>query len=85
MSVSVLLFDSSGFFDADMSIAITIKISATELAQLDNEVSIAFKDGSGFIAETAVYHELHCVVGFGPGNISRAKVDHMPRNVFDVT
>jgi hypothetical protein len=56
--------------NADMSIAMTIKISAAELAQLDDEVSIPFKDGSGFIAETAVYHELHCVVGFGPRNTS---------------
>ena len=85
MSVSVLPFDSSGFFDTDISIAITIKISAAELAQLNNEVSIAFKDGSGFIAETAVYHELHCIVRFEPRNISRVKVDHMPRNAFDIT
>ena len=39
----------------------TIKISAEELSNLD-ETSIALEDGSGFIAETAIYHELHCVV-----------------------
>lgn len=27
-----------------------------------NETSIALLDGSGFLAETAVYHELHCIV-----------------------
>jgi len=42
-------------------VAITIKISKDELSML-NESSIAFKDGSGFIAETAVFHELHCIV-----------------------
>lgn len=41
--------------------AITIKILPDELAML-NETSIALKDGSGYIAETAVYHELHCIV-----------------------
>ena len=38
----------------------TIKISAEELIQL-HEDSIAFADGSGYIAEMAVYHELHCI------------------------
>ncbi|KAI0602836.1 hypothetical protein F4775DRAFT_587370 [Biscogniauxia sp. FL1348] len=38
----------------------TIKISAQELAQL-GEPSIALKDGSGYLAELAVFHELHCV------------------------
>jgi hypothetical protein len=38
-----------------------IKISAQELAQL-GEPSIAFKDGSGYLAEMAVFHELHCIV-----------------------
>ncbi|KAI2768967.1 hypothetical protein F4815DRAFT_489823 [Daldinia loculata] len=37
-----------------------IKISAHELAQL-GEKSIAFKDGSGYLAEMAVFHELHCI------------------------
>lgn len=27
-----------------------------------NETSIALLDGSGYLAETAVYHELHCIV-----------------------
>ncbi|CAG8956369.1 hypothetical protein HYFRA_00003751 [Hymenoscyphus fraxineus] len=38
---------------------ITIKISDQELEIL-NETSVALKSG-GYIAETAVYHELHCV------------------------
>ncbi|OTA62303.1 hypothetical protein K449DRAFT_433959 [Hypoxylon sp. EC38] len=37
-----------------------IKISAQELAQL-GESSIAFKDGSGVLAQLGVYHELHCI------------------------
>jgi hypothetical protein len=41
--------------------AMAIKISAQELAQL-GEPSISFKDGSGFLAEMAVFHELHCIV-----------------------
>ncbi|KAF1962131.1 hypothetical protein CC80DRAFT_487667, partial [Byssothecium circinans] len=39
---------------------ITIKVSQKEL-DIIGEESIALKDGSGFIAETAVYHELHCI------------------------
>ncbi|KAI9696306.1 MAG: hypothetical protein M1820_008229 [Bogoriella megaspora] len=39
----------------------TIKVSQDDLDQL-NETSIAFRDRSGFIAELAVYHELHCIV-----------------------
>lgn len=39
----------------------TIKISEEELSHL-TDPSIAFKDGSGYIAELAVYHELHCIV-----------------------
>ncbi|KAL8765967.1 MAG: hypothetical protein Q9209_007114 [Squamulea sp. 1 TL-2023] len=39
----------------------TLKISAAELHLLAEEDSIAFTDGSGFIAEMAVYHELHCI------------------------
>ncbi|KAJ5639011.1 uncharacterized protein N7484_006873 [Penicillium longicatenatum] len=38
----------------------TIKISGEELSHLPDP-SIAFKDGSGYIAELAVYHELHCI------------------------
>lgn len=41
--------------------AMTIKISGEELSHLPDS-SIAFKDGSGYIAELAVYHELHCIV-----------------------
>ncbi|KAJ5245945.1 hypothetical protein N7468_000928 [Penicillium chermesinum] len=40
--------------------AMTIKISQEELSHLSDE-SIAFQDGSGYIAELAVYHEIHCV------------------------
>lgn len=39
----------------------TIKITAAELSHLPDS-SIAFRDGTGFIAELAAYHELHCVV-----------------------
>lgn len=39
----------------------TIKISADELSHLPDD-SIAMKDGSGYIAELTVYHELHCIV-----------------------
>ncbi|PHH90570.1 hypothetical protein CDD83_3257 [Cordyceps sp. RAO-2017] len=39
---------------------ITVKISAAELAAHGGD-SIAFRDGSGFLAEPAVYHELHCI------------------------
>ena len=42
------------------SSAMTLKISAKELSHL-HEDSIAFADGSGYIAEMAVYHELHCI------------------------
>ena len=42
-------------------LALTIKITPHELSLLNNESSIPFTDGSGSIAETAVYHELHCV------------------------
>ena len=41
-------------------LAITIKISSEELSRLHAD-SIAFADGSGYIAEMAVYHELHCI------------------------
>jgi hypothetical protein len=39
---------------------ISIKITAEELAQVGYK-SIPFKDGSGYLAELSVYHELHCV------------------------
>ncbi|KJK63524.1 protein of unknown function DUF3328 [Aspergillus parasiticus SU-1] len=38
----------------------TIKITPEELSHLPDP-SIAFKDGTGYIAELAVYHELHCI------------------------
>jgi len=38
-----------------------MKVSAEELHAIDG-ISIALADGSGFIAEIAAYHELHCVV-----------------------
>jgi hypothetical protein len=38
-----------------------MKITPEELARL-GEPSIAFKDGSGYLAEMAVFHELHCIV-----------------------
>ncbi|KAL4994490.1 hypothetical protein BDV10DRAFT_151154 [Aspergillus recurvatus] len=38
----------------------TTKITANELSHLP-DTSIPFADGSGYIAELAVYHELHCV------------------------
>ncbi|KAF7532290.1 hypothetical protein G7054_g8112 [Neopestalotiopsis clavispora] len=37
-----------------------VKISAEELHQL-GEPSIALRDGSGYMAELAVFHELHCI------------------------
>jgi hypothetical protein len=40
----------------------TIKISNEEMELLDEEKSIKFADGSGYIAEPSVYHELHCIV-----------------------
>ena len=39
----------------------TTKISRNELEKTGKS-SIALADGSGFIAELAVYHELHCIV-----------------------
>ncbi|KAI8950686.1 hypothetical protein F4801DRAFT_548030 [Xylaria longipes] len=41
---------------------ITIKVSGSELERFsEGDSTIAFKDGSGYIAELGVYHELHCV------------------------
>lgn len=39
----------------------TIKITPEELSHLPDP-SIAFKNETGYIAELAVYHELHCIV-----------------------
>ena len=39
----------------------TIKISREELDRV-GQPSIALKDGSGYIAELGVFHELHCLV-----------------------
>jgi len=46
----------------DLALAMTIKVSNEEFEQLDEEKSIKFADGSGYIAEPSVYHELHCIV-----------------------
>jgi hypothetical protein len=41
----------------------TVKVTGEELSRFnENDTTLAFKDGSGFLAEMAVYHELHCVV-----------------------
>ena len=40
-----------------------IKISEHEAQKLGTE-TIAFKDGSGYMAEMAVFHELHCIVSW---------------------
>jgi hypothetical protein len=43
----------------------TIKVTAEELVQFaEGDTSIALKDGSGYIVEMAVYHELHCIVRY---------------------
>lgn len=42
-------------------IAMVLKISKDELDRL-GETSISFRDGSGYLAEMGVFHELHCVV-----------------------
>ncbi|KAF2186439.1 hypothetical protein K469DRAFT_663313 [Zopfia rhizophila CBS 207.26] len=39
---------------------IAIKVSNKELAKFGQN-SIAFKDGSGYVVELQVYHELHCI------------------------
>jgi len=44
----------------DLMSPMVIKISEDELRE-NGGTSIAFADGSGYIAETAVYHELHCI------------------------
>ncbi|ETS75000.1 hypothetical protein PFICI_13484 [Pestalotiopsis fici W106-1] len=41
---------------------ITIKVSADELSRFSGgDSTIEFADGSGYIAEMGVYHELHCI------------------------
>ncbi|KAI1324529.1 hypothetical protein F5Y16DRAFT_402384 [Xylariaceae sp. FL0255] len=41
---------------------LVIKVSGDELNHFsEGDTSIAFKDGSGFLAEMGAYHELHCV------------------------
>ncbi|KAI1387571.1 uncharacterized protein F4822DRAFT_406959 [Hypoxylon trugodes] len=45
---------------AELIKPMAIKISSSELALL-GESSIAFEDGSGYLAEMAVFHELHCI------------------------
>ncbi|GAW16194.1 hypothetical protein ANO14919_056170 [Xylariales sp. No.14919] len=45
----------------DIVAPITIKVSHSELQRFsEGDSTIAFKDGSGYIAELGVYHELHC-------------------------
>lgn len=39
----------------------TSRITREELDEM-NEESVRLVDGSGYIAETTVYHELHCIV-----------------------
>ena len=41
----------------------TLKVSKEELDQFsEGDSTVKFKDGSGYLAEMTVYHELHCVV-----------------------
>jgi hypothetical protein len=41
----------------------TLKVSEGELASFsEGDSTVKFKDGSGYLAEMAMYHELHCVV-----------------------
>lgn len=57
MSVLIIIFISLTL------LAITIKVSGGELARFsEGDTTIAFKDGTGYIAEMGVYHELHCIV-----------------------
>ena len=39
-----------------------IKISAEELENVYPGMSLPLADGSGYVAELGVYHQLHCVV-----------------------
>ncbi|KAH4350602.1 hypothetical protein HBH98_051100 [Parastagonospora nodorum] len=45
---------------AELIKPMAIKISKKEIERL-GETSISFRDGSGYLAEMAVFHELHCV------------------------
>ncbi|KAI1198161.1 hypothetical protein F5X97DRAFT_323731 [Nemania serpens] len=46
----------------DIVAPITIKVSGSELESFsEGDSTIAFKDGSGYIAELGAYHELHCI------------------------
>ncbi|CAI6312384.1 unnamed protein product [Periconia digitata] len=45
----------------DLLEPMTIKVTAEELEKFsEGDTSIALRDGSGYIAEMAAYHELHC-------------------------
>jgi hypothetical protein len=49
-------------FKAKIVIAMAIRVSPEELARFnEGDSSLSFKDGSGYIAEMTVYHELHCI------------------------
>ncbi|KAH8201065.1 hypothetical protein TruAng_004761 [Truncatella angustata] len=46
----------------DIIAPLTIKVHGDELERFsEGDTTLAFKDGSGYIAEMGVYHELHCV------------------------
>jgi hypothetical protein len=46
-----------------MRTAMTLKVSKNELATFsEGDSTVKFRDGSGYLAEMAMYHELHCVV-----------------------
>lgn len=38
-----------------------IRLTEEEMQEM-NRTSIALKDGSGYLAELGVYHQIHCVV-----------------------
>ncbi|KAI3323800.1 hypothetical protein HD806DRAFT_495631 [Xylariaceae sp. AK1471] len=65
-----------------------VKISAEELSQLGAS-SIALKDGSGYIAEMAVFHELHCIkrirrhlhLDYYYGNMTEDETDRETRHM----
>lgn len=65
-------------------LAITISISDAELAAQGGD-SIALRDGSGYIAEPAVYHEMHCIVSLTAlSNYSVQSAEVYPRNASDI-
>jgi hypothetical protein len=50
-------------FLTNRNAAMTLKVSKEELDQFsEGDSTVKFKDGSGYLAEMTVYHELHCVV-----------------------